>query len=349
MLSHVQRLRAFARLGWHIRAFLDIQLPAEKQEYLHSAMRQSVQENPWFTEENIRFALKGVASLLDEKLLEQWTSEYGFAAANKPKRVAVVMAGNIPLVGFHDFLCVLMAGHRIIARLSSDDKVLLPALTRILLDYEPSLSKFITFESGKLDSFDAVIATGSNNTARYFEYYFEKYPHIIRRNRNSVAVLSGSESQNDFLGLSKDIFMHFGLGCRNVTKVYLPKRLAPEDFIRLLPTPDGLMMHPKYANNYDYNKAVFLINRTPFLDSGNFLFREETDFASPVAVLNYEHYENANLLCSELKIAHNDIQCVVAAPDFCAGTVLFGEAQFPRLADYADGVDVLDFLVKIGL
>lgn len=346
MLSIAQRINAFAQLGSHIGAFLDGRLPDEKQEFIQNAVRQSILENPWFTEENIRLALLGVSSMLYEPLLEHWVKSYDLTRVDTPKTVAVVMAGNIPLVGFHDFLCVLVAGHCIKARLSSDDKVLLPALSRILLEYEPLFSNQIVFESGKLDAFDAVIATGSNNTARYFEYYFEKYPHIIRRNRNSVAILSGNESEADYQGLSKDIFMHFGLGCRNVTKVYFPEWLTPDDFIRRLPVPEGMIHHPKYANNYDYNKAVFLINRSPFYDSGSFLLREETAFTSPVSVIHFERYPDPAVLREQLSHAQTELQCVVADARIYPAVVPFGQAQFPQLHDYADGVDVIDFLIR---
>lgn len=342
------RLKAFARLGETIDDFLENKPDKPEHKALKAAVAQSLNDNPWFNPENIRFSLQAIASMLREEALCKWIEAYPLETMQKPVKVAVIMAGNIPLVGFHDFLCVLMSGHRLKAKLSSDDKALLPAIAQALTQIDPRFEDRIAFENGQLTDFDAVIATGSNNTARYFDYYFQKYPHIVRRNRNSVAVLSGFETPDDFRGLADDIFMYFGLGCRNVTKVYLPDTLAPSDFIRLLPTLPHLMRHSKYANNYDYNKAVFLINRIPFYEGENFLLREDPSFASPVSVLHFEHYRDIALLKRQLQEAESGLQCVVAGENIFGRTVAFGQSQFPGLNDYADGVDVFDFLMKIG-
>jgi hypothetical protein len=267
---------------------------------------------------------------------------------NHPKKVAVVMAGNIPLVGFYDFMCVLISGNIFIGKLSSQDKFLLPAIAKELTNIEPSVSKYIVFTEERLPAFVAVIATGSNNSSRYFEYYFGKYPHIIRKNRNSIAILNGKESKEDIDFLADDIFLYFGLGCRNVTKIFVPEGY---DFTMLKKAlrkyKDCLSMHSKYMNNYDYNKSIFLINQIPHTDLGFCLLKEDVSIASPISVLNYEYYINISDVINSISINRDNIQCLVAGKTYTNYTVPFGKSQQPELFDYADGVDTMEFLISL--
>lgn len=257
------------------------------------------------------------------------------------------MAGNIPAVGFHDFLSVLMSGHKLIARLSSDDDKLLPAIADILVAIEPEFEELITFEGGKLNGFDAVIATGSDNTARYFEYYFGKYPHVIRKNRNGVAVLNGDESKEDLNCLADDIFLYFGLGCRNVSRIFVPLKYDFQKLLSVIEKRNGILENSKYFNNYEYNKAIYLINKTGHFDSANLLLVQNEQIASPVSVLNYEYYSDLHLLEKTLEAREMEIQCVVSNEGRLKKVIPFGSTQQPKLWDYADGVDTMRFLLKL--
>lgn len=300
-------------------------------------------ENNWFTQESIETAFVGLAKFLDKGSLEQWTSEYNLESGN-PRNVGVVMAGNIPLVGFHDLLSVLISGHKLSIKASSDDGILMKWVVKELIELEPSLAQNIQFEE-RLNHVDAVIATGSDNSARYFEYYFSKKPHIIRKNRTSCAILRGGETEETIAELGKDMFTYFGLGCRNVSKLYLPKDYNTDELLDGLSSFSHLLDHHKYKNNYDYNKSIYLINGEPHLDTGFTLFRETTDLVSPIAVIFYQYYADESELTDIMTTANEKIQCVVGEGDHA--TVPFGQAQYPGLADYADGVDTLDFLQRL--
>jgi len=255
------------------------------------------------------------------------------------------MAGNIPMVGFHDALCVLVSGNALVAKLSSKDAVLLPFVFDLLVEIEPEFADFIHIEHGLLKNFDAIIATGSNNSARHFEYYFGKYPHIIRKNRNSVAVLNGNETVEELQALGNDIFDYFGLGCRSVAKLYVPRNY---DFTKLFDTWDGfwnLTQHNKYMNNYEYNKSILLVSGTPHFDTGYALFTENSDYNSAIAVNHFEQYENAEQLAQKLQHDSELLQCVVSSFDIDGVPIVrLGAAQENKLSDYADGVDVVRFL-----
>jgi len=257
------------------------------------------------------------------------------------------MAGNIPAVGFHDFLSVLLAGHHLLAKLSSDDQYLLPDIAEILINIEPSFNDHITFTLEKIQDFDAVIATGSNNTSRYFNYYFGKYPHIIRKNRNAIAVLGGNESRDELNGLAEDIFTYFGLGCRNVSRLFVPKDYDFKAFYEGIEGFSDIGNHHKYVNNYDYNKSVFLVNMEPHFDNGFLILKENAAIASPVSVMHYERYENLDEVNSFVSRESESIQCVVSALTEVQGSIRPGSAQHPKLWDYADGVDTLRFLLNL--
>lgn len=310
-----------------------------------SLIELSQSHNGWFTPEQVYFSIKSWAEALTEENLNKWLSNYDFLNV-KPKTVGLILAGNIPLVGFHDFLSVLISGHNVLVKTSSNDQKLLPFLAKYLISINPEIKKSITFTEGKLENFDAIIATGSNNTARYFEFYFKDKPSIIRKNRNSVAVLTGDESTEDLKALGEDIFRYFGLGCRNVSKLFVPKNYVFDTFFESIFPYQNVIHYEKYANNYDYNKAVFLMSNFKLLDNGFLTIKEDTSYSSPISSVFYEFYEDLNSLQNRLESEKDQIQCVVSKTPF-KNSVNFGQTQKPNLWDYADNVDTMDFLLKI--
>ncbi|MEL1247475.1 acyl-CoA reductase [Flavobacterium helocola] len=307
-----------------------------------SLVTLSQSHNGWFTPEHVLFSIQSWAKALTEDNLNQWLSNYDFSKI-EPKKVGLVLAGNIPLVGFHDFLSVLISGHDVLVKTSSNDQHLLKFLAKYLISIQPELNSKITFVEGKLEGFDAVIATGSNNTARYFEYYFKDKPSIIRKNRNSVAVLDGTETFEDLVGLGEDIFRYFGLGCRNVSKLFVPKDYNFDNFFKAMYEYRDVIQYEKYANNYDYNKAVFLMSNFQLLDNEFLTIKEDTSYASPISSVFYEFYENLEEITTRLNADAEQIQCVVSKK-LIPNSVTFGQTQQPRLWDYADNVDTLAFL-----
>ncbi len=304
--------------------------------------------NPWFTDESLNYALSEISKSLSSKNLEKWVSIY--PDLQKPieaKRVGVITAGNIPLVGFHDFLSVLISGHKFIGKLSSKDDKLLPRVIDLLIKIEPEFKDYIFISENRLTNFDAVIATGSNNSARYFDYYFGKYPHIIRKNRNSVAVLSGTETDEELELLADDIFLYFGLGCRSVSKLFLPDGYDLDHIFRNSLKHKEVINHNKYANNYDYNRAIYMMNLIEFKDNGIMLMKEDINMASPISVVYYEHYSKLETVKQRLEIEKDKTQCVVTKNDIIKDAVSFGESQNPMLWDYADNVDTIEFLLGL--
>lgn len=308
-------------------------------------IKLSQEHNGWFSEKNILFALESWAKLLTSEKLNSWISNYPIETAAQ-KKVAIIMAGNIPLVGFHDFLCALICNHKVIVKQSSNDKHLLPFLTLYLTKIAPDLKGRVTFLDQKLEGFDAVIATGSDNTARYFEYYFKDKPSIIRKNRNSLAILTGDETKEDLLNLSNDIFQYYGLGCRSVSKLFVPNNYNFDSFFEAMYHWNPIINGAKYANNYDYNKAVYLMSEFKMLENGFLMLKEDTSYASPIATLFYEHYESLESLTKKLNQDTSKIQCIVSNK-LSDNHLAFGRTQTPQLEDYADGVDTVDFLLKI--
>lgn len=318
----------------------------------HSKFRMILQKasekNPWFSAENLDFCIKSWANALSENNLKQWLSAYDFDKIQQknPKKIALILAGNIPLVGFHDFLCVILSGNKAVVKLSSNDNVLLPFFVEILSQFSAEIKNQVEYSSSQITDYEAVIATGSNNTARYFEYYFKNKPHIIRKNRNSVAVLTGKESFEDLQNLSKDIFTYFGLGCRNVSKIFVPENYHFDAFFKAIFHYNYLLENQKYTNNYDYNKAVYLMSRFNILDNGFFILKEEEKYASPIASLNYEFYTSEENLKEKLQKDAEQIQCVVGNFDF-ENKIDFGKTQTPELWQYADGIDTMEFLLNL--
>jgi hypothetical protein len=308
-------------------------------------INQAVHHNGWFTLDNVLYALETWSDVLKVENIQKWTTSYNFSNST-PKAIGIVTAGNIPLVGFHDFIAVLMSGHKVMIKQSSNDQKLLPVLVNYLIAIEPRFKDYITFTDTRLQNFDAVIATGSNNTARYFEHYFNKYPHIIRKNRNAVAILTGDESESELEALGDDIFKYFGLGCRSVSKVFVPKDYNFDNLFKAVFKQNEIINYTKYKNNYDYNKTVYLMSRIPLVENGFLVLKEDTNYASPIATLFYEYYESIYELKERLEFDKEQIQCVVSN-NLTKDSIPFGKTQQPQLWEYADGVDTMEFLLRL--
>lgn len=343
-MNRIERIELLAELGAYLRE--------EPDEALQGVQAQAYTENRWFTPENTSRALAALATaFLDREKLQSWLAGYPLPDLPHPdKTIGLVMAGNIPLVGFHDWLCVFAAGQRARVKLSEKDRLLLPFLVGKLGEWAFESWEYTEFlsEGDKLQGFDAVIATGSNNTARYFEQYFGKYRHLIRRNRNAVAVLSGSESRADLYALGQDIFSYFGLGCRNVSKIYVPEGYDFTALLEALHEFRELIHHDKYKNNFDYTLTLFILNQTPYLNNDCLLLREAEALQARIASVHYAFYSDLAALEAELERRRPEIQCVVSQLALLNWTpVPPGQSQTPGLHDYADGVDVMDFLAKL--
>lgn len=301
--------------------------------------------NTWFTKNNINFALSEIIKSLEKENLEKWISVYPDLQKNKiPKKIGVILAGNIPFAGFHDFLSVIISGNIFVGKLSSKDDKLLSCFVKLLIETEPEFNNFIRLEKKRLKNFDAVIATGSDNSARYFEYYFGKYPNIIRKNRNSAAVLTGNETNKELQLLADDIFTYFGLGCRNVSKLYLPENYELGEIFENSENYNYIKNHNKYSNNYGYNRSIYLMNSETFFDNGFFILKENVAYSSPVSVVFFENYKKLEKVKNRIETDKNNIQCVVSGKGIIKNSVYFGESQKPKLWDYADNTDTLEFL-----
>jgi hypothetical protein len=306
-------------------------------------IKLSQSHNGWYTPEQVYFSIQSWAKALTEENLDKWLSDYKLDDI-KAKKIALILAGNIPLVGFHDFLSVLITGHSVLVKTSSNDQHLLPFLAKYVIAVAPEFAEKITFVEGKLEKFDSVIATRINNTARYFEYYFKDKPSIIRKSRNSVAVLNGTETKEQLSALGEDIFRYFGLGCRNVSKLFVPKDYTFDAFFEAIFEYQEVIHYEKYANNYDYNKAVFLMSNYKLLDNGFLTLKEDKSHASPISSVFYEFYDNIDELQIRLASESEQIQCVVSA-SLIHNSIPFGQTQQPNLWDYADNVDTISFLL----
>jgi len=335
MLPRQQRINAFASLGQWLE-----NLSPDEWQFISDRTRA---ENPWFTEQNVRSAVTGIIAFLKPDVLSHWASRY--PVPHHAWRVGIVMAGNIPMVGFHDLLAVIVSGHSAYIKLSSKDQFLIRYVTSKLIEFDPALQEHIVFVE-QLKNFDAVIATGSDNSSRYFEYYFGKYPSIIRKNRTSVAVLSGDETTDDLKRLAEDVFLYFGLGCRNVSKLFVPRGYALAKVLDAWEGFHDIIHHHKYCNNYDYQKSILLVNSMPFLDNGFVMLQESERLVSPISVIFYEFYDDAAQLNQRLTALEDKIQCIVGHAQHPA-RVQFGYAQHPAIDDYADRVDTMKFLCEL--
>ena len=344
-----QREQAFVQLGLFInRHFANQWLP--KEERFHNDLQKLTEiayaYNGWFTPESITRALKGISLMLDEKSLSEFTKSIKEPA--NPKTVAVIMAGNIPAVGFHDLMCVLLSGHNILIKVSSDDPALIPFLTGMVIYYEQAFAPKINFSEGKMINFDAVIATGSDNTAKHFEYYFGKYPNIIRKNRSSIAVLNGKETKEELTELGKDIFYYYGLGCRNVSKLYVPEGYQFDGLFEAIYDFKYVLDNKKYNNNYEYNRAIYLLDLIPFLDNNFLMIKDSTDLHAPTSVLFHESYTNQEQLVEKITPLLPNLQCIVSNFEIKGiQTIALGHSQEPTIFDFADNVNTLDFLNSI--
>ncbi|KMQ61421.1 acyl-CoA reductase [Chryseobacterium angstadtii] len=329
-----------------LSAYIEEFLAKDQAEYndgdieFELLLKRSEIENPWFTIDNQKFALKEWTGLLTEENINNWIRKYSVSKLSK--KVGLILAGNIPLVGFHDVISVVLSGHIPMIKLSSKDKQMIPFLLKKWNEFSDNTVQFELVE--KLENFDAVIATGSNNTARYLEYYFKDHLNIIRKNRTSVAVLKGDETPEELALLAEDIFRYFGLGCRNVTRVFIPKDFVIDRLFESFLAFKEIINHHKYANNYDYNRAVYLLNQDQFWDNNFVMLKEDDKLFSPLSVINFSRYSSMEEVKSFITENEENIQCIVAKDELGLDSIAFGEAQHPALDTYADNVDTMKFL-----
>lgn len=333
--SKEKKIEAFVNLG----KFL-----LKPDDDFNNLIQGAKNKNGWFTDLETEKAIKANGLMLNRTDLETWLQPYSFQNQS-PKKVGLILAGNIPLVGFHDILTVLLSGNIALIKLSSSDDILISAVLNQLVKIEPEFKNQIELVD-RLVAFDAVIATGSNNSSRYFDYYFSKVPHIIRKNRNSIALLTGDETAAELKELGHDIFDYYGLGCRNVSKIFVPADYVFNHFFESIQEFDTVINHHKFQNNYDYNKSIYLVNKVHHFDNGFLLVTKNERLSSPLSVVFYEEYQNIDEAIIKIEAQKEEIQVVVTKAkglkDIAA--VNFGESQKPKLWDYADGVDTLAFL-----
>lgn len=335
-MTKKSRIEALSKLGYWMQNL---------EEPTTVFIQSLVYKNPWYTPENVLKQFKAIGSTLNNAALTNWVAAYD--AADNTKTVGLILAGNLPLVGFHDILSTLIMGFNAQIKVSSDDAGLTTYILNKLMEIEPRFQDKIQLVE-RLKHYDLIIATGSNNSARYFEYYFGKKPNVIRKNRNSIAIIQGNESPAELAELGNDIFDYFGLGCRSVSKIFIPKDYAISTFFEAIESFSSINTHYKYNNNYDYNKSIYLINGDKHYDNGFLLLKEDKNIASPLAVLYYEEYDSLAAVLGQIEIEKDSIQCIVSAQPLATSvpTFAFGQSQCPGLTDYADGVDTLAFLAK---
>ena len=344
-MSRENQISGLHKLSLYIKNFLELNTDDlhENHDDFIAVLRKSEIENPWFTIENQKFALKQWADLLTEHNLNQWLSQYKTPLLSK--RVGLILAGNIPMVGFHDVISVILSNHIPVIKLSSKDKRLLPFLLTKWNELSDGNVPYEIVE--KLENFDAVIATGSNNTARYLEYYFKDSLSIIRKNRTSVAVLKGDETDGELQLLAEDIFRYYGLGCRNVTRMFIPEDFVIDRIFENFLNFKEIINHNKYANNYEYNRAVYLLNQEKFWDNNFVMLKEDEALFSPLSVINFSRYSTLDEVRDFIKTNQENIQAIVAKPEVGLESISLGEAQNPGLDTYADHVDTMKFLEVI--
>lgn len=317
---------------------------------LVNAAKKAQSKNPWFTPQSINHAYMAWASLLNAQNLTQWLQPFREKAeTSTPKTIGVVSAGNIPMVGMHDFLSVLLMGNKIQIKLSAKDNVLISEIAQTLIDFNPQWNHYIEITENTLTHFDAIIATGSNNSARYFESYFAQYPNIIRHNRSSVAIIDNATSDTQLKALADDIFRYFGLGCRNVSKLFVPEGFDFNRLFNAFKNYENICHHNKYGNNFDYQLAIHLMNQTNVFNTGQVILKESSDLFSPIGVLLYEFYSDKQTLTNKLAFQAHHLQCIVGAQKDNTVNTLFGQTQLPGLTDYADNVNTLEFLANLQL
>jgi hypothetical protein len=312
---------------------------------LNKAIDMAYKYNSWFTEHSVKQALLEWSKQLNYDNLKNWTDQYQITDKSD-KKIAIIMAGNLPLVGFHDLLCGLILNFDCIVKLSSDDKILIPFIIEFLDSELPGIKNKVEFTTTPIKDFNGVIATGSNSSFKYFEYYFGGYPNLLRKTRHSIAVLDGNESETDLKNLGNDIFTYFGMGCRSISKLLIPKGYDFDLLFNALFTFKEIINHNKYVNNYDYNKAVYLMSEQKFIENGFVILKEDKKLGSPIGCLFFEYYENSKGLNTYISDIKDSLQCVVSNLNICNSTN-FGSSQKPKIDDYADNINTLDFLLKI--
>ena len=344
-MNREKQISGLAQLGFYINKFLEVKPENynEVDEKFAALLRKSEIENSWFTQESQRFALKQWADLLTEENLNHWLSKY--KPSHDSKKVGLILAGNIPMVGFHDVISVILSQHIALIKLSSKDRTILPFLLNKWQEFSEAELQYEFVE--KLQDFDAVIATGSNNTARYLEYYFKDHLSIIRKNRTSIAVLKGDETPEELQLLAEDIFRYYGLGCRNVTRLFIPQDFVIDGLFENFLNFKEIINHNKYANNYEYNRAIYLLNQERFWDNNFVMLKEDEALFSPLSVINFTRYKNIDEVKSFINENKENIQAIAAKPELGLDSIALGEAQNPDLETYADHVDTMRFLEVI--
>lgn len=328
------RILLFSALGDQIKRDPNI--------FFEDSLNNAKISNSWFTKDNIDVSVSSILRFLEFKNLLEWVSNYSFI--NKDvKSILIIMAGNIPFVGLHDLICVLISGNKAIVKMSSKDNILIETIINNLILLEPKMKDFILITKDVVKAnFDAIIATGSDNSSKYFDYYFKSTNSIIRKNRRSIAILDGTESDLELSGLADDVFLYFGLGCRSVSKLFLPINYDLDKLFKALLKFSDVINHQKYSNNYDYNKTIYLMNKENILDNGFILLKEDVSIQSPISMLFYEFYNSRSELDKYINDNSNLFQCIISKND-----IDFGQSQFPKLDDYADNIDTLEFLSKL--
>jgi|TARA_B110000259_G_scaffold17544_1_gene18585 hypothetical protein len=342
------RIKAFEKLGI-LFSNKFTENSSKESEYWTSELDKAIdlayKYNTWFTEDSVKKALNEWSKQLNYNSLKNWTDQYKIEDKSE-KKIAIIMAGNLPLVGFHDLLCGLIMNFHCIVKLSSDDKILIPFIVEYLDSIVPGIKNQVKFTTNPIKDFNGVIATGSNNSFKYFEYYFGNYPNLLRKTRHSIAVLDGKETEMDLKKLGNDIFTYFGMGCRSVSKLLVPKGYDFDLLFNALFDFKEIINHNKYVNNYDYNKAVYLMSEQKFIENGFIILKEDEKLGSPIGCLFFEYYENPKDLNAYISDIKDSLQCVVSNLNILNSTS-FGSSQRPKIDDYADNTNTLDFLLKI--
>ena len=340
------RITLFVKLGRFFSDYINNNLESLEKNKFDKAINESILHNSFFSKKNILKSLLSWSNVLTKKSIHNFLSNYLIKIKKREKKIAIIMAGNIPLVGFHDFFCVIISGNFAVIKLSSKDSHLFKFILSFLVKENPDFSTKFDVVENKLQIFDAVIATGNNISANQFELYFKKYPKIIRKNRHSIAILNGNETKKEIELLANDIFYYYGLGCRNVSKIFIPNNYNLDILFKSFVLWNEVINKNSYANNYNYYRAIYLLNKEVFFDNGFVLFKESEKIGSPVGTIYFEYYKSDNQIKEMIKKNNEKIQCIVSNNNY-PKTIKFGETQMPNLNDFADDIDTFNFLLKL--
>ena len=340
------RITLFVKLGRFFSDYINNNLESLEKNKFDKAINESILHNSFFSKKNILKSLLSWSNVLTKKSIHNFLSNYLIKIKKREKKIAIIMAGNIPLVGFHDFFCVIISGNFAMIKLSSKDSHLFKFILSFLVKENPDFSTKFDVVENKLQIFDAVIATGNNISANQFEFYFKKYPKIIRKNRHSIAILNGNETKKEIELLANDIFYYYGLGCRNVSKIFIPNNYNLDILFKSFVLWNEVINKNSYANNYNYYRAIYLLNKEVFFDNGFVLLKESEKIGSPVGTIYFEYYKSDNQIKEMIKKNNEKIQCIVSNNNY-PKTIKFGETQMPNLNDFADDIDTFNFLLKL--